>query len=193
MKKRDARSNADRTTTNARRSLLKSRGRLATFVVLMAVLALVSWTASTSVKSSGLKPGDPQKTQSRQTQKKQQSHKNKPRLTTDKENYEAGDSITVKGRNWSPGETVNVFLTPGPGATGQTVKATANQDGSFSAKLEMPVARNAAGQKLIIQRPAGAAYKLTATGQTSGAVAQAQVQDGEEGDTEDPDLPWWQQ
>src|SRR5215217_5456191 len=55
-----------------------------------------------------------------------------PTITTDKNAYEPGETITFTGTNWSPGETVSIVLQGGGAGEGGEISATADDSGGFT-------------------------------------------------------------
>jgi hypothetical protein len=123
-----------------------------------------------------------------------------PTISTDKNVYEPGETVTFTGANWTPGETVTiVFSANKPEAASTTLQATADEDGSFVAQATLPED----GESSEGNPPPGnsgeahsrareIAYTAIATGASSGASARARFKAGarteQEGD-DDADLP----
>ena len=61
-----------------------------------------------------------------------------PTLTTDKPKYEPGETITFKGVEWVPGETVTIVVSADSIDGAMTIKATADRDGAFNVTAPMP-------------------------------------------------------
>ena len=126
-----------------------------------------------------------------------------PTLTTDKASYEHDETITFTGTNWSPGEVVTIVLRQeSSDAEGATLQATADESGSFTVTGSLPepqatktisgqASRSSAPVANMAAAEVGAVYTATATGSISGAIAQAQIKEGPQGDgdEDDPDLP----
>jgi hypothetical protein len=61
-----------------------------------------------------------------------------PNVTTDKPVYAPGETMTVRGENWSPGEPVIIVVTPERGGEPITLRAVADSAGAFSLTATMP-------------------------------------------------------
>lgn len=89
-------------------------------------------------------------------------------ISTDKLDYQPGETVTIAGQNWMPGETINLVLREhGTGAPDLNLTATAAGDGTFINQEFVPE-----------QRHLGVKFTLTATGQSSGDTAMLQFFDG---------------
>ncbi|HEX8179689.1 MAG TPA: hypothetical protein VF525_09135 [Pyrinomonadaceae bacterium] len=63
----------------------------------------------------------------------------RPAISTDKNVYEPGETVTFSGINWTPGETVTIVLSANPAAGANvTLQATADENGSFVAQTTLP-------------------------------------------------------
>ncbi|HEU5450427.1 MAG TPA: hypothetical protein VFU76_00495, partial [Terriglobales bacterium] len=87
-----------------------------------------------------------------------------PTLTNDKASYMAGENLILSGAHWTPNETVSVVVTCENG-TVLTLQGTADDAGSFSVSAAIP--------DVPVPDDEKGAYTVTATGETSGATAQA--------------------
>jgi VCBS repeat-containing protein len=89
-------------------------------------------------------------------------------ITTDKQDYAPGETVTITGSGWAPGETVNFVLHEDPTLEPDIkFSAVADASGNISNQSFTPDAQDA-----------GVRFVLTATGVTSGRVAQATFTDG---------------
>lgn len=121
-----------------------------------------------------------------------------PTVVTDKSAYEPGETITFRGANWAPGETVRITLRTGEGDT-STIEATADRKGSFAVTTTMPggeqerEAQAVQGATRPESEAGGAVYTAVATGTVSGATARTQFKENagveEEEDEDDADVP----
>ncbi|HJT17629.1 MAG TPA: hypothetical protein VJ853_09585, partial [Thermoanaerobaculia bacterium] len=113
-------------------------------------------------------------------------------LATDKPIYEPGETITLTGTGWSPGEQVTISIgSDDQGGGGATLQARADDSGSFIATAAMPqtqangriAATSVTSSGLVILPTASpeANYHATAKGSISGLTADTQFS---EGDTE---------
>src|SRR5207249_7555264 len=87
-------------------------------------------------------------------------------VTTDKIDYPPGDTVTISGKGWQPGETVAMVLHEEPTQKEKKLTAIADATGAFANTKYGPD-----------KHDLGVAYTLTATGQTSGFVAQTTFTD----------------
>ncbi len=84
-------------------------------------------------------------------------------VTTDKDDYTPGQIVTVTGSGWLPGETVSLLFEEDPATCAPfTTSSVADASGNFTNT-----------DKLIELHDLGVKFFLTATGQTSGMVAEA--------------------
>ncbi|HMH55573.1 MAG TPA: hypothetical protein VK535_04870, partial [Gemmatimonadales bacterium] len=91
-------------------------------------------------------------------------------VTTDKEDYQPGDTISVTGAGWEPGETVSLLFhedVDPPIHPDKTLTAVADADGHISNH-----------QYEVEETDLGVRFTLVATGQTSGRTAQTTFTDG---------------
>jgi hypothetical protein len=110
----------------------------------------------------------------------------KPTISTDKNVYESGETVTFTGTNWTPGETVTIAVKArGSNADAASVQATADENGSF-------VATTTLGGGEAREKDEEITYNVTAAGSASGADARTrfkqEVKTEAEGD-DDADLP----
>ena len=130
-----------------------------------------------------------------------------PVITTDKSDYEPGETITFTGTNWTPGETVTIVLQGDGAGESAEIQATADDSGSFTVTATMPgseepasasansasAARGQAKIASVASVESNTVYTVTATGGATGATAQVQIRKGEpgemDGEEDDPDLP----
>ena len=119
-----------------------------------------------------------------------------PTISTDKNVYEPGETVTIRGANWTPGETINIVISPNSheGETA-TLQATADENGSFVATANLPGSEEESERNERAGNAGAAhdiAYTAVATGASSGASARARFKAGarteQEGD-DDADLP----
>jgi hypothetical protein len=86
---------------------------------------------------------------------------------TDKEDYAPGETVTITGSGWEPGETVAMALHEDPLVHGdRTLTAAADADGKIFNNAFKPE-----------EHDLGVRFVLTATGQSSGKVAQTTFTD----------------
>ncbi len=89
-------------------------------------------------------------------------------ITTDKQDYAPGETVTITGSGWAPGETVSFVL---------------HEDPALEPDIRFSGVADATG-KLVNQsftpdaQDVGVRFVLTATGATSGRIAQATFTDG---------------
>jgi hypothetical protein len=138
-----------------------------------------------------------------------------PVITTDKSSYEPGETITFRGANWTPGETIRVAVRAGAAeGEDEMLEATADEKGSFVLTAIMPggeentsaAKATSAGKKGVAADKSAAAssaaasasqgegtiYTAVATGSTSGASAQTQFKENgrpDDGEEDDADIP----
>ena len=86
-----------------------------------------------------------------------------PTLSSGKPSYMAGESLLLTGANWTPNETVSVVVTCENG-TVLTLEGTADDAGSLSVSGALPD---------VPSPDEKGTYTVTATGEASGATAQA--------------------
>jgi hypothetical protein len=200
------------------------RGRLIALFVSVATVAAVTFTVASSAKSvRNLLPGRtvntnlsnraatqnelPATTQNNAARPgflssaASRTSEDTPTITTDKDAYEPGETITFTGANWTPGEIVTIVLNDETGGVEATpLQATADESGAFTITGTMPGANtvNTSAAKGVARSSSAAAensavYTATATGATSGATAQVQIKEGAAGESDadenDPDLP----
>ncbi|MBI3602515.1 MAG: filamentous hemagglutinin N-terminal domain-containing protein, partial [Candidatus Omnitrophica bacterium] len=88
-------------------------------------------------------------------------------LATDLIDYNPGETATIMGSGWKPGETVSLVIQPGkPDLQNITLTAVADANGNFSIS-----------GFTLQQEDFGVAFSLTGTGQSSGLAAQAAFTD----------------
>ena len=88
-------------------------------------------------------------------------------VTTDRNDYLPGDTVFITGSGWDSGETVALEIVENPLIhPAETLIVTADDMGDISAEYA------------IQEHDLGQAFKLTATGQTSGLTAQTTFTDG---------------
>jgi len=87
-----------------------------------------------------------------------------PTLTTDKPVYAAGEEVTFRGEDFSPGEPVILVITPEGGGEATTLRTTADGEGGFNLTVTMPAE--------------GKGFHVTATGRISRIATQAQFSEG---------------
>jgi len=56
----------------------------------------------------------------------------KPAVTTDKPVYAAGETVTLRGENFAPGEPVVIVIRPDGGGDATTLRTTADSSGAFN-------------------------------------------------------------
>src|SRR5262249_9706227 len=83
-------------------------------------------------------------------------------VTTDRRGYTPGEVVTLSGGGWEPGETVALVLTTVPRTAPFALTALAGAGGTFTST-----------GYAIPSEQVGRAYVLTATGESSGLVAEA--------------------
>jgi hypothetical protein len=115
----------------------------------------------------------------------------KPNLSADKGVYEPGETVTLNGSNWTPGESVKIVLSAGS-SEGEdvVVEATADENGSFVVQATMPE-EEARGENSARNRRE-VLFTAIATGATSGASARTHFKEDERAEMEgddDADLP----
>jgi hypothetical protein len=126
-----------------------------------------------------------------------------PSLATDHESYATGATITFTGANWTPGEVVTIVINADEDTEGITLRATADDSGSFTITAIMPgpeadnavrsnAAKNTFRANASADKEDKKVYTAMATGANSGAKAQTHFKgldaDGAS-DDDDPDLP----
>ena len=83
-------------------------------------------------------------------------------IRTERRNYRPGQTVTVTGSGWQPGETVSLFLDqPSTAEPGQAFFVTADSAGNIFHNQSSPDVRDS-----------DVTFLLTATGQSSGARTQ---------------------
>jgi len=87
-----------------------------------------------------------------------------PTISTDNTDYEPGENVTISGTGFQPGESVLVTAQGDTNGTQLKSEVVADENGGFSATLELPYVYEAN-------------YVLTAAGVTSGQVAQTSFAD----------------
>ncbi|HEX6184513.1 MAG TPA: MBG domain-containing protein [Pyrinomonadaceae bacterium] len=117
----------------------------------------------------------------------------KASVTTDKGVYEPGETVTFHGSNWTPGETVTIVLSKGTSSEARgTIRATADDHGSFVATMTMPEGEEEVERAAGTKGKAEVIYKAVATGSASGASVRTHFKgrerEEEEGD-DDADIP----
>jgi hypothetical protein len=93
-----------------------------------------------------------------------------PAVSTDQADYAPGDTVTIRGTGWLPGETVQMTLNEDPADSlhpATQLSAVADSTGSFVNRGFSPDTRHL-----------GVTFTLAATGQTSGLTAQTTFTDG---------------
>ena len=89
-------------------------------------------------------------------------------VTTDKTDYQPGETVVISGSGFAAGESVSLTLTEDPAKHPDTqLSATADEYGNFVNKEFSPTQENV-----------GSAFTLKAAGQTSGRTAEAKFNDG---------------
>jgi HYR domain len=89
-------------------------------------------------------------------------------ISTDKLDYQPGETVTIVGQNWAPGETILLQLhEEGTGVADLNLTSTAAGDGTFINQDFAPE-----------QRQLGVKFTVTAKGETSGDTASLQFFDG---------------
>src|SRR5262249_46410645 len=83
-------------------------------------------------------------------------------VTTDRGGYTPGEVVTMSGGGWAPGETVSLVVTAVPRTAPFALTALAGAGGTFTST-----------DYAIPPEQVGRAYVLTATGESSGLVAEA--------------------
>ncbi|HEX8294408.1 MAG TPA: MBG domain-containing protein [Pyrinomonadaceae bacterium] len=107
-------------------------------------------------------------------------------VNTNKTVYEPGETVTITGADFAPGETVTVVIKArGENDAAATLRATADENGSFIITTSLPAAEAGGKDEEIV-------YTAVATGDASGATARVRFKqeerEEEEGD-DDADLP----
>src|ERR671917_922150 len=88
-----------------------------------------------------------------------------PTIQSDKDDYAPGETVTLTGANWQPGESVHINVNDDEGSTwSRNVDVTADENGAIRDEFQLP-------DWLV------ATYKVTATGTQSG-VATTSFTDG---------------
>jgi hypothetical protein len=87
-------------------------------------------------------------------------------VTTDKTDYEPGETVIITGSNWQAGETVQLTIHRDNGAPDTLLSAVADVSGSFQNS-----------QFVVPESDLGVTYVLTAVGQSSGYTAQTTFTD----------------
>ncbi len=88
-------------------------------------------------------------------------------ISTDKTDYAPGETVTIAGQRWLPGETVSIIVNEEPEAyINEPVLATADMNGSFTNQDFYPFSSDI-----------GRTFTATATGQSSGWTAQTSFAD----------------
>ena len=110
----------------------------------------------------------------------------KATVSTDKAVYEPGETVTITGTDFAPGEGVTVVIKArGENDAAATLNATADANGSFVVKTTLPGAEAGERDEEIV-------YTAVATGNASNASARVRFKqekgEEEEGD-DDADLP----
>jgi hypothetical protein len=90
-------------------------------------------------------------------------------VSSDKEDYQPGDTITVTGAGWEPGETVSLLFH-------EEVDPPIHPDKTLSAVAD-PNGRVLSHEYEVEETDLGVRFTLTATGQTSGRTAQTTFTD----------------
>jgi hypothetical protein len=86
-----------------------------------------------------------------------------PTLTTDKFDYQPGDTITISGSGWQPGEMVSMVLSVSPDTHPDVeLSSVADENGNFTNT-----------DYTVQESDANVVFTLTATGQSSGATVQS--------------------
>src|SRR5688572_2762191 len=81
-------------------------------------------------------------------------------VLTDKPDYQPGDTVTITGSEWTPGETVSLHILSDCGCTDTTFTEVADASGNIYNKTF-----------LITEDHLGASFVLTATGLISNQIA----------------------
>jgi hypothetical protein len=87
-------------------------------------------------------------------------------VTTDKTDYQPGDTVIISGTGWEPGETVQLTLHRDNGTEDTVLSAVAGQDGNISNS-----------EYEVQESDLDVTFLLTAVGQTSGFTAQTTFTD----------------
>src|SRR5215218_3979758 len=96
-----------------------------------------------------------------------------PTIQSDKADYAPGDTVTLTGSNWQPGESVHINVNDDVGQTwSRDADVTADASGNITDQFQLPTSFVAV-------------YKVTATGAQSG-VATTTFTDGNVGVTSSP-------
>src|SRR5215212_898612 len=79
-----------------------------------------------------------------------------PTIQSDKDDYAPGETVTLTGSNWQPGESVHIYVNDDEGQTwSRDVDVTADENGQIQDQFQLP--------EWFV-----ATYKVTATGAQSG-------------------------
>jgi hypothetical protein len=88
-------------------------------------------------------------------------------ISTDKDDYQPGDTVVITGSGWWAGETVSLLIEEEPAADGpHLLSAVADADGEFENR-----------DLLITEQHLDVSFTLTATGQSSGGTVQTTFTD----------------
>jgi hypothetical protein len=118
---------------------VRSRGRKATAFALFALVLLTALAFASSSKAAVESPAPPQ-------------------VWSDKADYAPGETVTLSGANWAPGESVHIRVNDDAGETWRRdVDVTAADDGTISDQFNLP-------DWFVAQ------YSVTATGASSGTA-----------------------
>src|SRR2546421_6433128 len=81
-----------------------------------------------------------------------------PSISSDKDDYNPGSTVTLTGHNWAPDESVHIFVNDDIGQTwSYTTDVAADAAGDLSTQFQLPTSF-------------AATYSVTATGATSGTA-----------------------
>ena len=111
-----------------------------------------------------------------------------PALTTDKPIYAAGEVVTLRGEDCSPGEPVIIVIAAEEAVRPTTLRTTADSAGAFTLTATMPddedapssgAARRQAPVRIMATASEHGSFHATASGGISKVTAQAQFSEGE--------------
>jgi hypothetical protein len=120
-------------------SWIRSRGRKAAAFALFALVLLTALALASSSRAAVESPSPPQ-------------------VWSDKADYAPGETVTLSGANWAPGEAVHIRINDDAGETWRRdVDVTADESGAISDQFNLP-------DWFVAQ------YSVTATGASSGTA-----------------------
>ena len=174
---------------------VKRSVRLIAFFSLITLASVVASSAASSAKLidrlNGVTPVETTRNAAAPVAAAVSPVEQKPTISADKGVYEPGDTLTLNGNNWTPGESVKIVLSAGSSEGEDAVlEATADDNGSFVVQATMPEAERRENSEGSNRREV--LFTAIATGATSGASARTHFKEEERTETEgedDADLP----